>query len=259
MFVEWVKVNNNGTIGTHSYGKWICDSCRMEFIRQKRVHDKTLKNLVYMGNDVCRKCVNKFVNNTDSYKQKQRDSQLKGYKLDPSRKQKISNTLITNKANVGDKNGMKLWSARKKVSDSRKNMSAENRKIYSDSQKRAWAEGKFDDVKVGRCKWYAIQTPSGQMKVQGTWELKYAEFLLSNNINFYAHRGRILYIDSDGEEHSYYPDFYLPDENRYIDIKAPYFYDTNREKFKLIRQQYPTLILDIITYKKKTDTWEVLC
>jgi len=258
MFECWVKVSKDGQIKSKSIGRWICDSCGDSFERLKINHDRAKKRSVYNGADVCRKCVNKFVNNTDEYKHKQRTSQLRLYELDPDRKIRISNTLRANKVNVGEKNGMKRLDARKKVSESRKNMSAENRKIYSDAQRNAWATGKFADVKVGRCKWYAITTPNGPMKVQGTWELKYAEYLLENNISFYAHRGRIAYIDSTGTEHSYYPDFYLPDEDRYVDIKASYIYDMTREKFELIRAQYPNLKLDIIGYKKRFNTWEYL-
>lgn len=258
MFDKWIQINKNGTIGSHSIGKWICDSCGMGFQRPKRVHEKTLQNSVYQQKDICRRCVSKFVNTTDSYRNKQKEVQLKMYKLYPERRERISKTLIANKVNVGSKNGMKSLDARKKVSESRKNMSSEIRKIYAESSRRAWREGKFDGVKVGRCKWYVIQTSNGLIKVQGTWELKYAEYLLKNNINFYAHRGRISYQDEHGNLHSYYPDFYLPDENRYIDIKAPYFYETNKNKIELIRKQYPNLILDIITYKKTTNSWEKL-
>jgi hypothetical protein len=258
MFDQWINVNKNGTVGTHSIGRWICDSCEIKFDRENRVHIKSLKNTAYSGKDICRKCISKFINVTDEYKLKQRTAQLKSYELCPERRQNISKTLIENKINVGEKNGMKSVEARKKVSDSRKHMNSKNRKIYSDATRRAWAEGKFAGVKVGRCKWYAINTPNGPMKVQGTWELKYAEYLLENNISFYAHRGRISYKDLQEATHSYYPDFYLPDDDRYIDIKAPYFYKLGREKFNLIKQQYPELKLDIIEYKKNTNTWEFL-
>lgn len=258
MFDCWIKISKNGEIKSKSVGRWICDSCGDSFERLKKNHDAAKKRSVYNGMDICRKCVNKFVNNTDEYKRKQRESQLKLYESDPDRRIRISNTMLTNKVNFGEKNGMKKLDARKKVSESRKNMSVENRKIYSDAQRKAWADGKFADVKVGRCKWYAINTPNGPMKVQGTWELKYAEYLMENNIPFYAHRGRITYVDSTGILHSYYPDFYLPDEDRYVDIKAPYIYGMTTEKFELIRKQYPNLKLDIISYKKTLNAWEYL-
>lgn len=258
MFDCWIKIGKDGQIKQKSVGRWICDSCGISFERMKKTHDAAKARPAYEGKDICRKCVNKFVNNTEEYKLKQKIAQLKLYELDPSRKIRISNTLIANKVNVGEKNGMKKLEARKKVSESRKNMSAENRKIYADAQRKAWADGKFANVKVGRCKWYVIDTPNGPMKVQGTWELKYAEYLMENNIPFYSHRGRIPYTDLDGVAHSYYPDFYLPGVDTYIDIKAPYIYDMTKEKFDRIREQHPNLKLDIIKYKKNTNTWEYI-
>lgn len=258
MFSEWVKLNKDGKVNSNSIGKWICDSCGVKFTRIKKNHDKSTKNKIYNGRDVCRQCVNKFVNITEEYRHKQRSAQLMSYRLNPTRKERISKTLIANKINVGEKNGMKSLIARKKVSESRKNMSTENRKIYSTATRAAWKNGKYDGVKVGRCKWYAIQTPNGPMKVQGTWELKYAEYLMENNITFYAHRGRISYIDSDGVTRSYYPDFYLPNEDKYIDVKAPYFYKIQEEKFSLIKTQYPNLKLDVVEYTKNTNTWKLL-
>jgi len=157
-------------------------------------------------------------------------------KWDDLNKQR-SETAKANKVNVGSKNGMKQLEARKKVSDWRKNMPEQLRRQISERTAQAWKDGKFDGVKVGRCKWYTINTKGGLIKVQGKWELMYALYLIDNGIRFYSHRGRISYIDGDGNSRSYYPDFYLVDEDKYVDIKADYFWELQKEKFQYIKEQ----------------------
>lgn len=63
------------------------------------------------------------------------------------------------------------------------------------------------------------------VKVQGSWELKYAEFLNKNNINWIRDRKiNLRYKKSDNDYyHTYYPDFYLPDTEEFIEIKGYYW------------------------------------
>ena len=135
--------------------------------------------------------------------------------------------------NLGDKNGMKSPEARAKASATRKELfkDPEFMQRHIDMTKKAWADGKYDGVKVGRCKWYDYKLQNGEtVKVQGKWELAYVKYLDKNNIKFKCHRGRIPYV-SNGEEHSYYPDFYLIDSDEYIDVKNDYHWNLQKEKF----------------------------
>lgn len=50
----------------------------------------------------------------------------------------------------------------------------------------------------------------------------------------------------DGEEHSYYPDFYLIDEDTYVDVKNAYHWSLQEDKFKAIRKSNPDLKLRIL-------------
>ena len=150
--------------------------------------------------------------------------------------------------NVGMKNGMKQLEARLKASKTRteKMKDPEFRKIFSEGSRRAWREGKMDGVNVGQSKWWDYETKSGRIvKCQGTWELKYVEYLDKNNIPFKAHRGTIPYV-MNGKKHSYYPDFHLIAEDRYIDVKNDYHYSISRDKFKAIRKCNPNIKLDIL-------------
>lgn len=75
-----------------------------------------------------------------------------------------------------------------------------------------------------RTKYYDVYCPHENkfVKVQGTWQLKYAEYLNKNNINWIRSRKiNLKYrLHEDDYLHTYYPDFYLPDTDQYIEIKG---------------------------------------
>ena len=62
--------------------------------------------------------------------------------------------------------------------------------------------------------WYEVFNGKFNIKVQGTWEKKVAEWLTSNNI--YWERKRLKYLNN----RFYTSDFYLPDFNIYIEVKG---------------------------------------
>lgn len=85
------------------------------------------------------------------------------------------------------------------------------RKHLSEKVKMAWVNGKFDGVKVGRCKWYSFEKKDGEViKVQGKWELAFVEWADSINLKFKCkcHVGRISYKDALQNFRFYYPDFF---------------------------------------------------
>ena len=119
--------------------------------------------------------------------------------------------------------------------------------------RKAWADGKFDGVKHGRCKWYSHLTPSKEIiKLQGKWEVVLATWFDMNDIQYDAHRGRIAYIDDVGIERSYYPDFFIPAFNCYVDVKGSFFDDLQKRKFELIKNSNPTLT--VVLFNKQMFT-----
>lgn len=163
--------------------------------------------------------------------------------------------------NSGDKNGMKSMEARIKVSKARKKIfeNPETRKEVSKKVAKAWKEGKFNGVKTGRCKWYFYQKLDGStIKVQGTWELAFAKWADFQNLNFVCHKSRIKYLDGDGNEKSYYPDFYVFEWDCWVDIKNDYHFNLQKDKFDLIRKSNPNLKLRIVTKKDLIDLGVVL-
>ncbi len=75
-----------------------------------------------------------------------------------------------------------------------------------------------------KTKYFEIYCPYTKqyVKVQGTWQLKYAEYLNQNKINWIRSRKiNLKYrLHEDDYLHTYYPDFYLPDKDQYIEIKG---------------------------------------
>ena len=86
----------------------------------------------------------------------------------------------------------------------------------------------------GYTKYYQIYCPhtNSFVKVQGTWQLRYAEYLNENKVNWIrSKRINLKYrLHQDDYLHTYYPDFYLPDTDQYIEIKG-YWWKSKDGKF----------------------------
>lgn len=129
-------------------------------------------------------------------------------------------------------------------------LTSEHKKIISETRKRDWSSGEvYKNALVGRTKWYDHVRPSGEtVRCQGTWEVLYANYLDENGIDYLAHRGSLRYTSSvDGKEHVYLPDFYLTDEDCYVDVKNDYLVKLDREKIESIKRCNPLIKLKIIT------------
>ena len=74
--------------------------------------------------------------------------------------------------------------------------------------------------------------------MDSSWEVKLAIFLDENNIIWERSRKHcILYIDKQSVQRRYYPDFYLPDLNIYLDPKNPYKASLDEEKLRRVLTQ----------------------
>lgn len=88
-------------------------------------------------------------------------------------------------------------------------------------------------------------TPNnGFVTMRSTWEKKYAEYLKSNNIDFYYEPK--CFPLSNGK--SYIADFYLPATDEYVEIKG-YLSEFQKDKYELLKQEYPNLKWNIF-YKE---------
>lgn len=77
--------------------------------------------------------------------------------------------------------------------------------------------------------------------LHGNWELKYAQYLDENNIKWERCKDRFPYTYKD-KLHYYTPDFYLPEYNKYIEIKG---YATGKDyaKWKQFPKDIPFEVL----------------
>jgi hypothetical protein len=70
-------------------------------------------------------------------------------------------------------------------------------------------------------------------KLNGSWELEVAKWLDSLNLNWTNKIVTPFEYQWQGRLHLYFPDFYLPERNLYIEVKG-YERDRDREKWKVV-------------------------
>lgn len=113
----------------------------------------------------------------------------------------------------------------------------------------------YDKYKVsGRVKNYKKTFNDVEMTFKGTWELIVAEFLFEKNFNFTNELDPIEYIWSeDNKKHLYFPDFYLPDYNKYIEVKG-FVRQRDKDKWSSIDKENLIILYaeDIKRIKNKT-------
>jgi hypothetical protein len=97
---------------------------------------------------------------------------------------------------------------------------------------------------AGKTKWRDYTRRDGSIvKVQGTYEYEVAGFL-DDRHEEWLYTGSGIYFEhilslSDGRR--YYPDFYLPRLNLYLDPKG-YVWEDDREKYELVAREYSNVM-----------------
>jgi hypothetical protein len=87
---------------------------------------------------------------------------------------------------------------------------------------------------------------------RSSWEFKLAQYLDAQNIIwFYEVKTFTL---SNGT--TYTPDFYLLRENTWLEVKG-YWRDNARQKFELFKEEYPDIVIEVIT-RNILQKWGVL-
>lgn len=227
----------------------ICDTCTIEHSRATKHYKKMkLRPDGLFSSDFCNACWRIILNTRPEYREKMRVSINKRYASPEGEIMRSKISTSCKGLNSGDKNGMKRPEVQAKVSATRSKMMEDptERAKYIQGSIDAHARGCYIGTKCGKTKWYDYEHSDGTIyKVQGTWELKYIEWLDKNNVKFECHRGRIPYVDGDITR-NYYPDFYLTESQTYIDVKGDFWYNKSKHKFDLLFSQYPNLKLVIL-------------
>ena len=105
-----------------------------------------------------------------------------------------------------------------------------------------------------RVKWHEVLNPTSNLtiKVQGTWEKRYVEWLNSQNIKWERPRETFTWCcDENDIKHVYHPDFYLPETGVFVEIKGYMWKDASKKiddelKLRLVQEQNPQMRLQVL-------------
>lgn len=97
----------------------------------------------------------------------------------------------------------------------------------------------------------ALQSPHRRLRkkmveyngimLDSTWELELAKRLDEQQIKWLRPKP-IKWLDEDGVTHNYFPDFFLPDYNLYLDPKNPHAFKVQQKKINQLKKQLTNLI-----------------
>lgn len=92
------------------------------------------------------------------------------------------------------------------------------RKISATMKRNPLAGGRREGSGVGKKTWYESKC-CGRVLLDSTYELAYARYLDESNILWIRNKKQFAYLWA-GEAHYYIPDFYLPNQDLYVEIKG---------------------------------------
>lgn len=78
--------------------------------------------------------------------------------------------------------------------------------------------------------------------LDSSWELELAKQLDANNVKWIRPEP-IKWIDEKNIEHNYFPDFFLPEHNLFLDPKNPYAVKVQKNKIKKLLTLIPNLVI----------------
>lgn len=126
--------------------------------------------------------------------------------------------------------------ARRNLSELNKNRIWDNAAREKHSEKMKLAVEKYPDSYTSLNRGRTKQILYNGEKFQGSWELKFYKWCEENNITCIRNKKGFPYIWNGNR--TYYPDFYLPDSNTYVEVKG---YKTDRDNAKW--EQFPEKLL----------------
>lgn len=90
---------------------------------------------------------------------------------------------------------------------------------------------------IGSLKYNFKKKDSSVVKLQSSYELRYAQFLEDNDVKWIRPSKGIPWIDDNQVSHKYYPDFYLIDYDVYVDPKNDFLIEKDKRKIELVCKQ----------------------
>lgn len=102
---------------------------------------------------------------------------------------------------------------------------------------------------------YYTQVDGTQVLLDSSWEESLARRLDGLGVVWIRPKDPIKWIDGAGKTHNYFPDFYLPAQDLYLDPKNPHAVQVQKDKLDIITKQL--LNLKIITTLKECEEFSV--
>lgn len=117
----------------------------------------------------------------------------------------------------------------------RKTCGADDCKIQASVGVRSYQNGSRKPV------WFYNPNEGKEVLLDSSWEVRVAELLIAKDIKW-IRPPFIKWVDSKAKVRRYFPDFYLPDYDVYLDPKNPYCLTLDEEKITAISKQVTLIV-----------------
>jgi len=186
-----------------------------QYIRTKEIKDKNSKSRKGIGISICGKYTR-----TEEIKEKQR-IKMKGKPTSDYQKKVLKELMLSSRNPMNDP-------------IIRESISGINAHRYGKTACPA--------------RYFKYQSPlQGEVKLNHGWEKSYAEYL-----DFYGepwyHECKTFKFEFNGKQTTYTPDFYLPLEKKYVEIKGRWIRDAE-QKFLKFKETYPEIKIELLMKK----------
>ena len=208
--------------------------------------------IMYKKLDCCKYCKLPFINLTSSERANHSrwciDNPKRPEYVIKNNGSQFNTPDVIAKRNAGIK---KAWASGKYDNVDRKNFghkhSEETKKIISEKARASTHRRLIRSLRN------YIKTDGTSIMLDSAWEEALAKRLDELGINW-IRPPAIKWIDSKGTARNYFPDFYLPDYNLYLDPKNPYAIKSQQEKINCLMIQIKNLV--IITSLNECKTYQ---
>jgi len=229
---------------SHRHNKFCSKSCSASFNNNHRTCKKyelsekgleSIRNSNRKNQIKKKKCISFYI------QEKTKELEEKTLGLDLSFLRKKDKIIFETKIEYDNcKNCSKLFVKRKR--SSRKSCSSEC-SIHLSTGERKYINGKRKNI------YYFNKWMNKEVLLESSWEDEFAKFLDKEEIEWIRPK-YLKWVDSKDKERLYYPDFYLPKYNLYVDPKNPWCLKNDEEKLKFIAERYKIIYGDIKIMKQ---------
>jgi hypothetical protein len=185
------------------YGTWVCDICGQVF---------ETKHLLYKHKHE----LNHFV---------VRKAWNKGHTQETDERVKIGSTKLRHRYEIGELTGSFLG------------------RHHSSQTKQKMREKALQSNHQRVCKkTFSYTKPDGTIvRMDSTYESRVAQILDKSGIDWIRPKP-LQWIDRCGTTHHYFPDFFIPHKNIYLDPKNEYCFVAQSEKIQCLNEQYNNIV-----------------